>query len=138
MIIFKRSSTTPLLFLIKKLLMKIKNVDGMSVIQLQDEVNRGGKFVVYQYCVSVIILTFKRPSDIYFIPADSNPLTKGLPFSLISFFFGWWGIPWGPVYTVGSLVKNFGGGKDVTQPIMNSLVAHQPVDENAITQQANN
>ncbi|MBS1511225.1 MAG: hypothetical protein JST86_10310 [Bacteroidetes bacterium] len=116
--------------------MKIKNIEGLSVLQLQDEVNRGAKFVVYQYCISVLVLTFKRPSDIYFIPADGNRLTKGLPFTLISVLLGWWGIPWGPIYTIGSLVKNFGGGKDITQEIMNSLVAHQPLDEATITKEA--
>jgi hypothetical protein len=40
---------------------------------------------------------------------------------LISLLFGWWGIPWGPIYTVTSLFKNFGGGRDVTKEIMDHI-----------------
>jgi hypothetical protein len=31
------------------------------------------------------------------------------------------GIPWGPIYTIGSLIQNFGGGKDVTKEVLLSL-----------------
>jgi hypothetical protein len=65
-----------------------------------------------------VILTFKRPSNIYFIRAGENAVIKGLPYSLISLFLGWWGIPWGLIYTIKSFIKNFSGGKDVTQEIL--------------------
>ncbi len=110
----------------------IKNIDGMTVSQLQDEVNKGGKFVIYQYCVSIVLMTFKRPSDIYFIRSDENALTKGLLFSGVSFLFGWWGIPWGPIYTIGSLVNNFKGGKDITDEVYHSLLAQQPLSDETI------
>jgi len=45
----------------------------------------------------VVILTFLRPSDIYFIRPGENALVKGLPFTLLSLVAGW-GIPWGPIY----------------------------------------
>jgi hypothetical protein len=67
-------------------------------------------------------MTFKRPSSIYFIRADENAVGKGLPFSLISLVAGWWGLPWGPIYTIRSFSNNFSGGKDVTQEVMNSLL----------------
>ncbi|WP_245840625.1 hypothetical protein [Ohtaekwangia koreensis] len=38
----------------------------------------------------------------------------------MTFLLGWWGIPWGPIYSIGSLVHNLNGGKDVTQEILNS------------------
>ena len=98
--------------------MKIKGIEGLTVIELQDEINQGGKFVIYQYCISILVMSFKRPSDIYFVRKDGNRLTKGLPFSLVSFLLGWWGIPWGIIYTFGSLGTNFGGGKDVTGDVM--------------------
>jgi len=31
---------------------------------------------------------------------------------------GWWGIPWGVIYTLGSLGTNFAGGKNVTDDVM--------------------
>lgn len=89
--------------------------------QLSQELQRGGKFVIYQYCISILILTFKRPSHIYFVRAGEGSVAKGLGFSLISLLLGWWGIPWGPIYTIGSFITNFGGGRDVTQEVVASF-----------------
>ena len=113
----------------------IKNLNGITSAELDSQIAAGAKFVLYQYCVSVIIMTFRRPSGIYFIRADENPLTKGLKYSLLSFFFGWWGIPWGPIYTIGSLITNFGGGKDVTDSVYNVLRSHQ-IASNSINRAA--
>ena len=98
----------------------IKGIEGMTNLELSSELQRGGRFVIYQWCVSILIMTFKRPSAIHFIRAGENAVGKGLVFSLISFFFGWWGIPWGPIYTIESFVVNFKGGRDVTQQILAS------------------
>ena len=46
---------------------------------------------------------------------------QGLPFTLLSLLLGWWGIPWGPIYTIQSLWVNLKGGRDVTQEIMPSM-----------------
>ena len=102
---------------------KIQGVAGLSQSEIDFELQRGGKFVLFQYCVSVMVLTFKRPSDIYFIRAGESPAKKGLPFTLLSLVAGWWGIPWGPIYTIQSVYNNLQGGKDVTQQIRNSLRA---------------
>jgi len=107
--------------------MKINGIDKLSSAELQQEVERGGKFVIYQYCISALIVTFKRPSDIYFIRPGQNAVVKGLPFTLLSLFLGWWGIPWGPIYTIGSFVTNFGGGKDVTLQVIGSVSPARPV-----------
>jgi len=102
---------------------KIQGIEGMKYSEMEFEVQRGAKFVYFQYCVSVLILTFKRPSDIYFVRAEENAVVKGLPFTLLSLVAGWWGIPWGPIYTVQSFITNFQGGKDVTQSVVASLRA---------------
>lgn len=100
---------------------------GLEEIQtgghLQMEIQRGAKFVVYQYCISLLIITFKRFSNIYFVKSDENAIVKGLPFSLLSLVLGWWGIPWGPIYTIQGLWVNFSGGKDVTQEVLASILS---------------
>jgi hypothetical protein len=101
--------------------MKIKGVEGLTTEQVNAELQRGGKFVIFQYCISIVILTFKRPSDIYFIRAGENPLGKHIGFTLLSLVAGWWGIPWGPIFTIGSVYTNLTGGKDVTNAVMKSL-----------------
>ena len=113
--------------------MKIKNIGGLSFSELQREINSGGKFVMYSYAVSIIVMTFKRPSGIYFVRSGENAVAKGLRYSLISLVFGWWGIPWGPIYTIGSFITNFGGGKNVTDEIMAGITTHNLLSEVPVT-----
>ncbi|HKE33370.1 MAG TPA: hypothetical protein VKD65_16680 [Candidatus Angelobacter sp.] len=103
--------------------MKLVGIDGMSSAELNFEVQRGGRFVTYYYCISIIIMTFRRGSPIYFIKAGESTLSKGLPWTLLSLLLGWWGIPWGPIWTIQSFAVNFGGGKDVTATVVNALSA---------------
>jgi len=102
---------------------KIIGIDHMGPSELNFELQRGGKFVTYYYCISIIVMTFRRGSDIYFIKAGESAVSKGLPWTLISLLLGWWGIPWGPIWTIQSLTVNFRGGKDVTAAVVNALSA---------------
>lgn len=94
-----------------------------SGAQLQQELQQGGKFVIFQYCISLLVITFKRSSNIYFISHEENAVVKGLPFTLLSLLLGWWGIPWGPIYTIQAMWVNSSGGKDVTREVVASMVA---------------
>ena len=94
--------------------MNIQGIERMSRDRLQFELQKGAKLVCYQYAISILVFSFRRSSDVYFIPAGESAVTKGLPWSLISLVAGWWGIPWGPIFTIQSLVTNFKGGQDVT------------------------
>lgn len=100
---------------------EIVGIDGMSVSELNHELERGAKFVIYEYCISILVMTFKRPSNIYFIKSGEGAISKGLGFTLVSLLLGWWGIPWGPIYTIGSFITNFSGGKDVTGAVVESM-----------------
>ena len=91
---------------------------GMSAGEIAFEVNRGGRFVVYQYCVSALIMTFKRNSSVQFVRAGESATVKGLPFTLLSLVLGWWGIPWGFIYTPQVIYKNLKGGVDVTSYVL--------------------
>jgi hypothetical protein len=100
---------------------KIRGTEGMSASQLNFELQRGGRFVIFQYCMSVIILTFKRSSDVYFIRSGESAVSKSIPFTLVTLVAGWWGIPWGPIFSVQALANNFKGGKDVTKEVVASF-----------------
>jgi len=104
--------------------MKIKNIDGLSAADLQQEVKEGGKFVYYPFTVSLIVVTFKRVSGVYLVRGKDNAVIKGLGFTLISLFFGWWGFPYGPKYTLDSIRTNLRGGKDVTEEVMATVAGH--------------
>lgn len=96
--------------------MEIKGMEGLSSNDIRNEIAQGGKFVIFTYCFSIIIMTFRRPTDIYFVRANESPIKYGWPWLLISLLFGWWGIPWGPIYTIQAIFKSF-SGKDVTAEV---------------------
>jgi hypothetical protein len=100
---------------------KIRGIERINLGELEFELQRGSKFVIFQYCISVVVLTFKRSSDVYFVRAGENAVSKSLPFTLLSLVAGWWGIPWGPIYTVQSFYTNLRGGKDVTEAVRKSV-----------------
>lgn len=98
--------------------MKITGIQGMTPQQVRDEVQRGGRFVIYQYCISILVMSYKRSSDVIFVKSDQSRHAKGLPYVLISLVAGWWGIPWGPIWTIGTTARNLSGGLDVTQEVV--------------------
>jgi hypothetical protein len=100
---------------------------GMTLRQLQDAVMRGARFVQFQFCVSVFILSFKRSSPIIFVPAGRSPVSKSWSYSLISLLAGWWGIPWGPFWTLTTFANNISGGKDVSRHVLQSLSMNLPI-----------
>ena len=101
--------------------MKIVGAENMSQDQLRFEIQRGAKLVCYQYAVSILVVSFRRASNVYFIPAGESAIANGLPWTGLSLLAGWWGIPWGPIWTIQALVTNFRGGKDVTAEIAGRL-----------------
>lgn len=105
--------------------MEIKNLEGLSPTQLKREIDHGGKFVIYDYTISIILMTFRRSSDIYFIKSNENSVVKGLGYTFLTLLLGWWGIPWGPIYTIGALYRNLSGGKDVTAEVIHHLIQQQ-------------
>jgi hypothetical protein len=57
---------------------KIVGIEGINPQQLASQLQSGARFVQYQYCVSALIITFRRATDIYFLRADESPKVKGL------------------------------------------------------------
>ena len=89
--------------------MKIVGAENMSPDQMRFEIQRGAKLVYFQYAISVLVMSFRRSSNIYFIPAGEGMLGKSLPWTFLSLIAGWWGIPWGPIWTIQALITNFQG-----------------------------
>jgi hypothetical protein len=104
----------------------IKNIDGLSVAQIQSMVSQGGKFVVFPYTISILVMTFQRSSDIYFIQPGEGTAKYSWGFALTNLVLGWWGFPWGPIYTIGAIHKHIIGGKEVTAEVMPHLIQNDP------------
>lgn len=66
------------------------------------------RYVVYRYVVSLFVTTIRTPIQGIFC-ADCGQ-KAALKASAITAFAGWWGIPWGPIFTVGEIFRNAFGG----------------------------
>lgn len=98
-----------------------KAVSGMTANEVVFEINRGARFVVYQYCVSIVFMTFRRSTAAQFLKPGESAVAKGLPWTALSTIVGWWGIPWGFIYTPQVIYKNLKGGIDVTPLVLARL-----------------
>lgn len=74
------------------------------------------KYVIYRYAISLWVVTFYRASRAYRVSSKRDAILRGLPYSFLSLLLGWWGIPWGPIRTIESLIVNLGGGETVIKP----------------------
>lgn len=67
----------------------------------------------FQACISALIITTRNPSR-HLIIGHHRIFLTGLVYSLVTLALGWWGIPWGPVYTAQTLWRNLKGGNQRT------------------------
>ncbi len=77
------------------------------------EINRHTEVRRFLVALSVIVASFKIPTRHHIAGLD-NFAHKQIQYSLATLVCGWWGVPWGPVYTVQSLAKNVSGGYIMT------------------------
>src|SRR6476660_2403094 len=64
----------------------VNGTEGLTLAGVEQEVLRGGRFVLYSYNFSFVVLSFKRASSIYFLRSGSDGAGKALGYSLISLF----------------------------------------------------
>ena len=106
--------------------MRIQGLEGLNESQVEDALRCGGRFVFFEYCISFFFFSLRRPSQVYFIPAHQRAWPRGLPYSLLTLLCGWWGLPWGVIYTPLALATNFVGGCDVSAQARSYLALHVP------------
>jgi len=100
---------------------KIIGIAGMTPQEVSFEINQGGRFVIYKYCVSAFIATVTDSTHVYFLRAKESRIKKGLPWTLLTLLAGWWGFPFGPIRTLEVAWMNFRGGESVTALVANAL-----------------
>lgn len=103
--------------IIMKKLSKFEGLENLTYNDLVKDIEKGGKFIYFSYTISLLIVTFKQNSRIFYLSSDKLPIILGLPYLLLSLLLGWWGIPWGPIYTLQCIWTSF-TGKEVTRDIM--------------------
>jgi hypothetical protein len=101
----------------------IVGAGGLTVGEVRRGIGEGARFVVYQFCISVVVMSFRNSSAVHFVRDGERNWGPALAMSTVSLVAGWWGIPWGPIWTVGTIVQNLAGGKDVTENVLLALSA---------------
>ena len=101
--------------------MKVRRAGGMTIASLRAAISGGARFVVFPYCESWLIVSFKRASDPTLIKPGEAAWRVGGTQILHSLLFGWWGFPWGPIWTVMTILQTVRGGVDVTGEVMSDL-----------------
>lgn len=118
----------------KQTINKLNIPDGESFESIMEQRNNGGKFVFYEYLIPRPIVTPGRgASKIYFI-RKGEKTNYNIKYNAITLLWGWWGLPFGPVYIPKTLSNNK-NGIDVTEDVYNNLtkedfIKHQVVIKN--------
>ncbi|MEZ5388033.1 MAG: hypothetical protein R3F13_21205 [Prosthecobacter sp.] len=103
----------------------VAGTEGMNLQQIEDDVLRGGRFRVLKWNFSVIIMSFQRSAGLRYIRSTEGPGLYAWPWTLLSLVVGWWGIPWGIIYTISTLYTNCMGGTDVTADLLASVLGQE-------------
>jgi hypothetical protein len=106
--------------------MRVIGLSGLTQAAVLAELACGGRFVYYEYCISLIFLTFRRGSRVYLLRGSDAGIGKRLGYTVVSVLLGWWGLPWGFILTPLTVITNLMGGKDVTETVLAQLKVEQP------------
>lgn len=100
----------------------VEETDEATLTEAEREVIAGGRYLVFEHCWSLLI-SFKHQSPPVLVHAGDDGFGPALKYSLISFCFGWWGIP-GPIWVFTTLRHNARGGRDATLETLTRQVGH--------------
>lgn len=103
---------------------RVQNV-GNAILK---EIQRGGRSVRFSYAISLIRITFQCHSGAIYIAPGKSARLRSTPYTLITLLLGWWGIPWGPIYSIGAIATNLQGGVDITDDVIR-MASHGASDD---------
>ncbi|HSI20107.1 MAG TPA: hypothetical protein VLA04_00055 [Verrucomicrobiae bacterium] len=83
--------------------------------------NGTGRVVDYSYTLSAIAVSMGLHSGLHYRRSYLAGVLQSLPYSFVSLFFGWWGFPWGPLFTISALGINLTGGNNKTKEFLDDV-----------------
>ena len=101
--------------------MRIDGINELSSGELEAHLAAGGRFAVFEYCISLVVVTLRRRSGVFWLRPGEKGLLRGLPYTAVSLLLGWWGVPWGLIYTPLVIVTNLSGGCDITAEVKKGM-----------------
>ena len=109
--------------------MRIRGAEHLTPAELNAELAAGGRLVFYEYCISLIALTLRCPTDLVLLRPGEVGVWRGLPYTFVSLLLGWWGVPMGVLYTPLVVLTNLSGGCDVTEEVRPQLRQQDQAEE---------
>lgn len=106
---------------------------GMTLRDVEDDILKGGRFLAFHWCLSLIVLTHSHQTRPRYVRSWQSPSGSAWFYSLLTMLLGWWSIH-GIVYTPLCLWRNTRGGTDMTREVMSQMVG--PVRAESILNQA--
>jgi hypothetical protein len=100
---------------------RIRGAEHLSPAQVASVLAEGGRLVLFEFCVSFVVVTLRCPSRVHLLRPGQVGALVSFPYTALTFLFGWWGLPWGIVHTPLVLVNNLCGGTDVTAQLWPTL-----------------
>ena len=104
----------------------LHDFSNMSEQEFKDQLAMGKRYVVYQYALSIVVVSFRHPTRVHIAKSRKHAIIKGLPWTLLTLVFGWWSIPSGPIFTLTCLSTNLSGGLDVSSEILEHIRNQDP------------
>ena len=90
------------------------DIKKLSVTELQTAIESGSRVLIFPYCISVGIMSFRRHSGPRLVGERESAFAASLPWLAITLIAGWWGIPWGIFWSLESVFFCVTGGRDIT------------------------
>lgn len=103
----------------------VPGTQGMTIGQIEDDILRGGRFRVFMWNFSIIVMSFQRGSAVRYYRSGESCGLAAWGYTLLSILIGPWGIPWGIFFTFHTIYKNCLGGKDVTSEVLAGILGPQ-------------
>jgi len=102
-------------------LFQVYGLDKVAPSEMEAHLASGGRFVYFEYCISLIAVTLRRRTKVLLLRPGESSFLRGVPPTLLSLLLGWWGVPWGLIYTPLVVLTNLSGGCDITAEVRANL-----------------
>jgi len=87
------------------------------------EVMAGRRFVTYPFVISLLLISLKRNMGGMRVVATSQwPVAPIFWAAILTVLFGWWGFPWGLLWSPLALFYLWIGGRDSTKEILTAEI----------------
>lgn len=107
-------------------LAKYAPAEKKTYTSVVDQVMDGTRFVTIPFVISIVILSFQRNmGGVHEVRTGAYPIGKMVPAALITILVGFWGLPFGVIYSILTCFYLWKGGRDATLEVLTHAVGKE-------------